>query len=107
MRDETEARSVGALGGPGHSGGGAGEQSPLQARVQFLKNRSWDLVTGLNRGACARGGAQHGQNSESYAAVAADWEIRRQQVLSLTKRNDRVHATGHFRFPRGMADVRL
>ena len=85
MSDETAARSAGAPDGPGHSGGGAGEQSPLQARAQFLKHRSWDLVTGLNRGACARGGAQHGQNSESYAAVAADWEIRRQQVLSLSE----------------------
>jgi CRISPR-associated Cas5-like protein len=37
-------------------------------RAQFLKNRSWELVVGLNRGACARGGAQHGQNSESFAA---------------------------------------
>src|SRR5437667_5928176 len=85
MSDETAARSAGAPDGPGHSGGGAGEQSPLQARAQFLKGRSWYLVTGLNRGACARGGAQHGQNSESYAAVAADWEIRRQQVLSLSE----------------------
>ncbi len=83
MTDEAETRPAGAPDRPGHSGGGAGEQSPLQARAQFLKNRSWDLVTSLNQGACARGSAQHGQNSESHAAVAADWEVKRQQVLSL------------------------
>jgi hypothetical protein len=83
MADEAEIGSAGASDGSGHPGGSPGEQSPLQARAQFLKNRGWDLVTGLNQGACARGGAKHGQNSESHAAVAADWEIKRQQTLSL------------------------
>src|SRR5437867_169432 len=83
MTDETAIGSAGTPDRPGHSGGGSSEQSPLQVRAQFLKNRSWELVASLNRGACARGGAQHGQNSESYEAVAADWEIRRQQILSL------------------------
>ena len=83
MSDEAEIGSAGASDGPGHSRRGPGEQSPLQARAQFLKNRSWDLVIGLNRGACARGGAQHGQNSESHAAVAAEWEAKQKQVLSL------------------------
>src|SRR2546425_6544882 len=73
MSDEVEIGSAGATDRPGHPGGSPGEQSPLQTRTQFLKNRSWDLVVGLNRGACARGGAQHGQNSESYAAVEAEW----------------------------------
>jgi hypothetical protein len=83
MSDETAAGFAGAPDGQGHSGGGAGEQSPLQARAQFLKNRSWDLVVSLNQAACARGGAKHGKNSESHAAVAAEWEIRRQQTQSL------------------------
>jgi hypothetical protein len=83
MNDETAVGSAEAPDGPGHSGGGAGEQSPLQARAQFLKNRSWDLIVGLNRGACARGGAKHGQNSESYETVSAEWELRRPQVQSL------------------------
>src|SRR6266700_1955900 len=83
MSDEAENGSAGTSDRPGHPGGSPGEQSPLQARAQFLKNRSWELVTGLNRGACARGSAKHGQNSESHTAVAADWEIKRQQTLSL------------------------
>src|SRR5882724_4865862 len=83
MSDETPTGPAGAPDGRRHPGGSPGEQSPLQARAQFLKNRSWELVTGLNRGACSRGGAKHGQNSESHAAVAADWEIKQQQTLSL------------------------
>jgi hypothetical protein len=85
MEDEAAIGSAGAPDRQGHSRGGAGEQSPLQARAQFLKNRSWELVVGLNRGACARGGAQHGQNSESYEALAAEWEITRQKSLSLNE----------------------
>ena len=83
MGDEAEIGSAGAPDRRGHSGGGAGEQSPLQARAAFLKNRSWELVVGLNRGACARGGAQHGQNSESYAALAAEWQVRQAEVSTL------------------------
>ena len=83
MADETAIGSAGAPDRRGHSGGGAGEQSPLQARAAFLKNRSWELVVSLNRGACARGGAQHGQNSESYAALEADWRSRQAQVSTL------------------------
>src|ERR1051326_915746 len=83
MADEAQIGSAGAPDRSGHPRGSSGEQSPLQARAQFLKNRSWDLVTGLNKGACARGGAKHGQNSESHAAVATEWETQAQQVLSL------------------------
>jgi hypothetical protein len=83
MSDETAIGSAGAPDRPGHSGGGAGEQSPLQARAAFLKNRSWELVVGLNRGACARGGAQHGQNSESYAALETEWRRRQGQESTL------------------------
>src|SRR5260221_7225772 len=83
MNDEAAAGSARTPDKPGHHGGSAGEQSPLQARAQFLKNRDWNLIVSLNRGACARGGAQHGQNSESYSAVAAEWENHRSQVQSL------------------------
>lgn len=83
MSDETAIGFAGAPDRPGHSGGGAGEQSPLQARAAFLKNRSWELVVGLNRGACARGGAQHGQNSESYAALETEWRRRQGQESTL------------------------
>lgn len=83
MSDETEIGFAGAHDRPGHSGGSAGEQSPLQARAAFLKNRSWELVISLNRGACARGGAQHGQNPESYAALEADWRQRQGQESTL------------------------
>jgi hypothetical protein len=83
MSDETEIGSAGAPDRRGHSGGGSGEQSPLQARAAFLKNRSWELVVGLNRGACARGSAQHGQNSESYAALEAEWRRLQAEVSTL------------------------
>ncbi len=85
MADEIEIGSAGAAHRPGHSGRGSGEQSPLQARAPFLKNRSWEFVVSLNRGACTRGKAQHGQNSESHAAVAADWEHKREEILSLNE----------------------
>jgi hypothetical protein len=83
MPDETETGPAGAPDRSGHSGGSPGEQSPLQARAQFLKNRGWELVIGLNRGACARGGAQHGQNSESFGAVEAEWRRRQVEVTTL------------------------
>ena len=83
MPHETETGSAGAPEGRGHPGGGAGEQSPLQARAAFLKNRSWELVIGLNRGACARGGAQHGFNRETQDACRREWEEKQPQVLSL------------------------
>src|SRR5213594_792815 len=83
MADATPTGPAGAPDRPGHPGGSPGEQSPLQARAQFLKNRSWELVVGLNRGACARGGAQHGQNSESYAALETEWRRRQAEVSTL------------------------
>jgi hypothetical protein len=83
MCDETEIGSAGAPDRRGHPGGGAGEQSPLQARAAFLKNRSWELVVGLNRGACARGGAQHGFNRETQETCRREWEQKQREVLSL------------------------
>src|SRR6266480_2181851 len=88
MADETEIGPSGAPDRRGHPRGGSGEQSPLQARAEFLKNRSWELVVGLNRGACARGGAQHGFNRETQAACASEWAAKQGQVLSLNETID-------------------
>jgi hypothetical protein len=85
MSDEAEIGPAGAPDRRGHPRGSPGEQSPLQARAQFLKNRSWELVVGLNRGACARGGAQYGQNSESYAALEAEWREAQSEPRSLAE----------------------
>jgi len=83
MSDEAATGSAEAFDGRGHPGGGAGEQSPLQSRAAFIKNRGWELVVGLNRGACARGGAQHGFNRETQEACRREREEKRQQVVSL------------------------
>src|SRR5438128_12269465 len=82
MSNETPIGPVGATDGRGHPGGSPREQSPLQARAQFLKNRSWELVVSLNRGACARGGAQHGFNRETQEACAREWAEKKQRILS-------------------------
>ena len=88
MGDETPNRSAGASDRPGHSTGSAGEQSPLQSRAAFLKNRSWELVVGFNQGACARGGAQHGFNRETQEATAREWAEKQRQILSLAETLD-------------------
>src|ERR1035441_9686797 len=88
MSDETAIGSAGTPDRPGHSGGSPGEQSPLQTRAQFLKNRSWELVVGLNRGTCARGGAQHGFNRETQAAVASEWAEKQTSTLSFAETLD-------------------
>jgi hypothetical protein len=85
MADETANRFARASDRPGHPGGGSGEQSPLQTRAAFLKNRSWELVIGLNRGACARGGAQHGANRETQETTASEWAEKQRQILSLAE----------------------
>src|SRR6266480_710643 len=110
MSNETPTGSAGAPDGPGHPGGSPGKQSPLQARAQFLKNRSWELVVGLNRGACARGGAQHGFNRETQAACASEWAAKQGQVLSLNETIDflrQCHRRAPFLFFNGntFADV--
>ena len=88
MADETEIGSAGAHDRRGHPRRGAGEQSPLQARAAFLKNRSWEFVVSYNAGACARGGAQHGFNREAQEAVARQWEEKRIAILSLAEALD-------------------
>ncbi len=82
MSDETPNRSAESPDGRGRSGGGDGEQSPLQARAAFLKNRNWESVVSYNRGACARGSAQHGPRAEAFAACERDWEER--QAVEVT-----------------------
>jgi hypothetical protein len=88
MNDETEIRPGGTVDGSGHPGGSSGEQSPLQARAAFLKNRSWEFVVSLNRAACERGRAQHGFNREAQAATAREWEEKRHAILSLDETID-------------------
>ena len=88
MDDETASRSVGTPHGRGHHGGDSGEQSPLQARTAFIKNRSWESVISYNRGACARGGAQHGQNSEGFETTRREWEEWRKRESTLLETLD-------------------
>jgi hypothetical protein len=92
MSDEAEIGSAGTPHGGRHSPGGGGISSPLQTRAQFLKNWDWDAVISINRGACERGRAQHGINSETQAACAADWEILRQQTLTLIETFDQLRS---------------
>src|ERR1051325_11656608 len=98
MPDETETGPAGAPNRPGPYGGSPGEQSPLQARAAFIQNWDWQLVTSLNRGACARGGAQHGLNSETHPAVAREWEEQRNRSCSLRETIDFLRAC-HRRAP--------
>ena len=76
MPYETPPRSGQAADSGGLSGGSHREQSPLQGRAEFFPNGSWELVVSLNRGACARGGAQHGLNSEAAGTLAGEWRQR-------------------------------
>src|SRR5262245_24312984 len=75
---------------PGHPAGGDGFRSPLQARADFIENWDWKSVVSINRGACERGGAQHGLNSETGKACAEEWESLRPQRLSLLDVFDRL-----------------
>ncbi|MDB6040182.1 MAG: hypothetical protein JWM99_4023 [Verrucomicrobiales bacterium] len=83
MSDETPNRSAEIRDPGGSSEGSTGEQSPLQVRAAFLKNWDWQSVVSLNRGACERGGAQHGTNSESIAAISTEWGGRHIQTVTL------------------------
>src|SRR5882757_4544268 len=90
MADETPTRSAGTPDDGGHRRSGAGEQSPLQARAAFFKNWDWQSVSDLNRRLCARGGAQHGVNSESGTAAGASWEAGRGVERSLGEALDEL-----------------
>ena len=104
MADETTTRSAETPDGGGHRAVGGGECSPLQARAAFLENWNWKLVVGINGRACARGGAQHGINSEAGGACAAGWEADRRQELTLGEAFDtlrRFHRAAPFLFFNG------
>ena len=92
MSDETANRPAGSPDGKGPASGGDGFGSPLQARAAFLQNWDWLVVVGINRGACERGRAQHGLNSETAAACASDWEKLRGQTLTLGDTLDQLRA---------------
>ena len=77
MRDEAETGSAEASARRG------GESASLQSETNFLENWDWVSVTQINRGLCERGRAQRGINSETHAAVAEEWEKRRQAGLTL------------------------
>jgi hypothetical protein len=67
-----------------HAGDAVGERgdehSPLQARAAFIENWGWEFVVGFNQGACERGRAQHGNNSETHQRVEREWKKRRKKV---------------------------
>jgi hypothetical protein len=110
MNDETALGSAGTSDGRGYRGGSPREQSPLQARAAFLHHRSWDSIISLNRGACARGGAQHGLNSEVGAACEIRWSEHQEKILSLCETLDFLkscHRAAPFLFFNGntFADV--
>jgi hypothetical protein len=92
MGNETPIGSAGASDCGGHPPGSGGVSSPLQARAPFVKNWSWQSVVSINRGACQRGGAQHGINSEAGKTCAAEWETLRFQTLTLGETFDRLRA---------------
>lgn len=83
MNDETAAGPAETPDAGGHPRGGPGEPAPLQARAHFLQNWNWSSVAQINGGLCERGRAQRGVNSETHAAVAADWEAQRATELTL------------------------
>jgi hypothetical protein len=98
MADETPNRSREARHSGGSAQGGAGEQSPLQARAAFLQNWDWQSVIRHNRGVCERGRAQHGPNSESFEAVSQEWEQKRRLESALGETLDFLRAC-HRRAP--------
>jgi hypothetical protein len=92
MSDEAEIGSAGAADSGRHPPGGGGLGSPLQARAAFVKNWDWQSVIGINRGACERGRAQHGINSETASACAQEWEALRSQILTLGETLNRLRS---------------
>ncbi|MDQ6631772.1 MAG: hypothetical protein M3Y82_08430, partial [Verrucomicrobiota bacterium] len=88
MADEIPSRSRSKADAGNAYGERSGEQSPLQARSTFLKNWDWQLIDSLNRGACERGRAQYGHNSETQTRVKERWEKIRAQELSLQETFD-------------------
>lgn len=85
MGNEVASGPAGAFDGGGHPRGGGSDGSPLQTRAAFIKNWDWQSVVGINRGACQRGGAQHGFNSETSGACEALWEEKRRTEFALVE----------------------
>jgi len=92
MANETALGSAGAPDRGGHPEGGGEIRSPFQTRAEFFKSWRWESVIGINRGACERGRAQHGVNSETGKACAAEWESLQSQTLSFAQFVDRLRA---------------
>ena len=92
MSNETSTGPAGAPDRGRHPQSGGGIGSPLQARAQFLKNWDWQSVIGINRGACERGRAQHGTNSETGSPCAKDWEALGFQTLTLAESLDQLRS---------------
>jgi len=90
MSDEAETGFAGASEGRGHPPGGGSIGSPLQTRAAFVKNWDWQSVVGINRGACERGRAQQGINSETGSACAQEWEALRSEALTLAETLDQL-----------------
>jgi hypothetical protein len=90
MGDESQIGPAGAPDGEGSPPGGEGVSSPLQTRAAFVKNWDWQSIVSINRGACERGRARHGINSETGAACAQEWEDLRSKVLTLAETFDRL-----------------
>lgn len=88
MSDEAAIGPAGAPDDGRHPPSRRGVGSPLQARAAFVKNWSWQSVVGINRGACERGRAQHGLNSETHRACAEGWEAQRAVPLTLLETLD-------------------
>lgn len=82
----------------------SGQKSPLQGRAAFLKNWDWELINSLNRGACDRGRAKFGRNSEAHDQVHEHWETTRSQILSLGEVLDFLRRTRGFPARRSYQD---
>ena len=101
MANEPAPGSAEAADGGGYPQVGGGVSPPLQARAAFLQNWDWQSVVGINRGACQRGRAQHGANSETHAACAEDWDATHRRELTLEEAFDllrRFHRRAPFLF---------
>jgi len=98
MSDETADGLAQTPHGGGCARRGDRSESPLQARAAFFEDWSWESVVRLNQGACERGKAQHGFNSESQEASRRVWEAERGEAVSLKEAFDKLR-TFHRRAP--------
>jgi len=104
MADEAANRSARKTDSGTGSGGRGGEHSPLQARAAFIQNWNWQSVVSFNQGACERGKAKHGNNSETHEKVRRQWEEAHGQSLTLLETLDflfRCHRSAPFLFFNG------